>query len=440
MDPLRRVDWFPLGLCALAQLWAVASASLWSLALWVPNFDPSEYRPLCIWVPGLSPAQRRICLRHRDHVAHVAEGVHLALSECRHQFQGKRWNCTVPGAEDALDLVAKSGKGSERARHIHSHLRCPTASPRHSSRPRAARDVRGRPKRPPRYPDGNRLRSGPVPGCGSLASLLLTLLARLLGVPDVPPALVRSPGWELSPAARAAAASELRAPTPPIRGLSFRRAAEPIVRSPGKSRERGLSLNRRRFPYHLLGVFSPKTPSHTGLAAPSPADGAGFTHDAPLGVSPGSREAAFVSAVTAAGVAHAVARACRQGALQGACSWVVPHAMKLPPDARRGGSGDDVEYGYQFAKWFVDAGDHNRGSGQGGESLAMNLHNNEAGRLAVYNLAYMGCKCHVLFGTCMLKICWQQLADFRSVGNFLKVSSRLQVMRLHPEEVSVGWE
>ncbi|XP_075917088.1 protein Wnt-5b-like [Petromyzon marinus] len=258
MDPLRRVDWFPLGLCALAQLWAVASASLWSLALWAPNFDPSEYRPLCIWVPGLSPAQRRICLRHRDHVAHVAEGVHLALSECRHQFQGKRWNCTVPGAEDALDLVAES------------------------------------------------------------------------------------------------------------------------------------------------------------------ADGAGFTHDAPLGVSPGSREAAFVSAVTAAGVAHAVARACRQGALQGACSWVVPHAMKLPPDARRGGSGDDVEYGYQFAKWFVDAGDHNRGSGQGGESLAMNLHNNEAGRLAVYNLAYMGCKCHVLFGTCMLKICWQQLADFRSVGNFLK--------------------
>ncbi|XP_075917900.1 protein Wnt-5b-like [Petromyzon marinus] len=258
MDPLRRVDWFPLGLCALAQLWAVASASLWSLALWAPNFDPSEYRPLCIWVPGLSPAQRRICLRHRDHVAHVAEGVHLALSECRHQFQGKRWNCTVPGAEDALDLVAES------------------------------------------------------------------------------------------------------------------------------------------------------------------ADGAGFTHDAPLGVSPGSREAAFVSAVTAAGVAHVVARACRQGALQGACSWVVPHAMKLPPDARRGGSGDDVEYGYQFAKWFVDAGDHNRGSGQGGESLAMNLHNNEAGRLAVYNLAYMGCKCHVLFGTCMLKICWQQLADFRSVGNFLK--------------------
>ncbi|XP_075917560.1 protein Wnt-5b-like [Petromyzon marinus] len=258
MDPLRRVDWFPLGLCALAQLWAVASASLWSLALWAPNFDPSEYRPLCIWVPGLSPAQRRICLRHRDHVAHVAEGVHLALSECRHQFQGKRWNCTVPGAEDALDLVAES------------------------------------------------------------------------------------------------------------------------------------------------------------------ADGAGFTHDAPLGVSPGSREAAFVSAVTTAGVAHVVARACRQGALQGACSWVVPHAMKLPPDARRGGSGDDVEYGYQFTKWFVDAGDHNRGSGQGGESLAMNLHNNEAGRLAVYNLAYMGCKCHVLFGTCMLKICWQQLADFRSVGNFLK--------------------
>ncbi|XP_061437270.1 protein Wnt-5a-like [Lethenteron reissneri] len=38
----------------------------------------------------------------------------------------------------------------------------------------------------------------------------------------------------------------------------------------------------------------------------------------------------------------------------------------------------------------------------------------------------MDCKCHLLFGRCMLKICWQQLADFHQVGNLLKpVNERL---------------
>lgn len=50
----------------------------------------------------------------------------------------------------------------------------------------------------------------------------------------------------------------------------------------------------------------------------------------------------------------------------------------------------------------------------------MNLQNNEAGRRAVYNLADVACKCHGVSGSCSLKTCWLQLADFRKVGDLLK--------------------
>ncbi|XP_061437559.1 protein Wnt-5a-like [Lethenteron reissneri] len=85
-----------LGLCAFAQLGAVASAAWWSLALWTPRVDPSTHPLLlCSMAPGLSPTQRQICQQQPHFMKLVAEGVQLAISEYRHQFQAKRSNWTT---------------------------------------------------------------------------------------------------------------------------------------------------------------------------------------------------------------------------------------------------------------------------------------------------------------------------------------------------------
>ncbi|CAN0108847.1 unnamed protein product [Lampetra fluviatilis] len=148
----------------------------------------------------------------------------------------------------------------------------------------------------------------------------------------------------------------------------------------------------------------------------------------------GSREAAFAFAVSSAGVAHAVSRACREGDLATCGCSRAARPAALPRDWLWGGCGDNAEYGYRFAREFVDARERERGGGGGGAGggggggrsspeyarAVMNLHNNEAGRRAVYSLADVACKCHGVSGSCSLKTCWLQLADFRRVGDRLK--------------------
>ncbi|KAL4226319.1 Protein Wnt-5b [Mactra antiquata] len=136
-----------------------------------------------------------------------------------------------------------------------------------------------------------------------------------------------------------------------------------------------------------------------------------------------SREAAFTHAISAAGVIHAISRSCREGDL---ASCGCSRAMR-PKDLNRdyiwGGCGDNIEYGYRFAKAFVDVREKEKNHPRHSEALSrmlMNLHNNEAGRRAVYNYAKVACKCHGVSGSCSLKTCWQQLPTFREIGERLK--------------------
>ncbi|GBM55238.1 Protein Wnt-5a [Araneus ventricosus] len=136
-----------------------------------------------------------------------------------------------------------------------------------------------------------------------------------------------------------------------------------------------------------------------------------------------SREAAFAHAIAAAGVVHTVSRGCRDGQLSNCGCSRAMRPKNLHRDWIWGGCGDNIEYGYRFTEGFVDVRErevnHPRGSREQGRKL-MNLHNNEAGRRAVIRKVRVTCKCHGVSGSCSLVTCWQQLAPFREVGDYLK--------------------
>ncbi|KAI9538368.1 protein Wnt-6 [Gymnodraco acuticeps] len=138
------------------------------------------------------------------------------------------------------------------------------------------------------------------------------------------------------------------------------------------------------------------------------------------------RETAFVYAITAAGVTHAVTQACSMGdLLQCGCEATRNRAppeqssSSPPGDGVKwewGGCGDDVEFGYEKSKQFMDA---KRRRGKSDIRTLIDLHNNEAGRLAVKLYMRTECKCHGLSGSCTLRTCWKKMPHFREVGDRL---------------------
>lgn len=138
----------------------------------------------------------------------------------------------------------------------------------------------------------------------------------------------------------------------------------------------------------------------------------------------GSRETSFAHSISAAGVVHAVARACREGQLSNCGCSRAPRPKTMHKDWIWGGCGDNIEYGYRFAETFIDVKEKEKtASSQTAKEEArklMNLHNNGAGRRAVIRKTKVTCKCHGVSGSCSLVTCWQQLPTFREVGDFLK--------------------
>ncbi|XP_034417598.1 protein Wnt-6 [Cyclopterus lumpus] len=138
------------------------------------------------------------------------------------------------------------------------------------------------------------------------------------------------------------------------------------------------------------------------------------------------RETAFVYAITAAGVTHAVTQACSMGDLllcgcEATRNRAPPRPSSSSPAGDEvkwewGGCGDDVEFGYEKSKQFMDA---KRRRGKSDIRTLIDLHNNEAGRLAVKLYMRTECKCHGLSGSCTLRTCWKKMPHFREVGDRL---------------------
>ncbi|XP_066977927.1 protein Wnt-4-like [Macrobrachium rosenbergii] len=127
-----------------------------------------------------------------------------------------------------------------------------------------------------------------------------------------------------------------------------------------------------------------------------------------------SREKAYVYAISAAGVAYSVTRACSRGELtECGCD----ERIRQRPTRGRwewGGCSEDLRFGEYFSKEFVDA----RESRSTADGL-MNLHNNEAGRRAIRKEMELVCKCHGVSGSCSMRVCWRRIRSFRNIGDSL---------------------
>jgi len=137
-------------------------------------------------------------------------------------------------------------------------------------------------------------------------------------------------------------------------------------------------------------------------------------------VSPGTREASFVHAISSAGVAHAVTRSCSSGELEN-CGCDRSLRGMSPEGFQWSGCSDNVDFGVTFSRTFVDAQDRRKSRKNPKSPISlMNLHNNEAGRKLLEKNMKVECKCHGVSGSCELKTCWRSLASFRMIGAMLK--------------------
>uniref|UniRef100_A0A2K6JP52 Protein Wnt n=1 Tax=Rhinopithecus bieti TaxID=61621 RepID=A0A2K6JP52_RHIBE len=108
-------------------------------------------------------------------------------------------------------------------------------------------------------------------------------------------------------------------------------------------------------------------------------------------VTQGTREAAFVYAISSAGVAFAVTRACSSGELEKCGCDRTVHGVS-PQGFQWSGCSDNIAYGVAFSQSFVDVRERSKGASS--SRALMNLHNNEAGRKAILTHMRVECKCH----------------------------------------------
>lgn len=122
--------------------------------------------------------------------------------------------------------------------------------------------------------------------------------------------------------------------------------------------------------------------------------------------SSGCRETAFVFAITSAGVTHAVARSCSEGAIE-SCTCDYRRRGPGGPDWHWGGCSDNVEFGRMFTREFVDSSERGRDL-----RYLTNLHNNEAGRVVslsglslmltvVQSLTFFAAPCRLCLQRCV---------------------------------------
>lgn len=130
-----------------------------------------------------------------------------------------------------------------------------------------------------------------------------------------------------------------------------------------------------------------------------------------------NRERSFLNAIVAAGLAHAMTKACSQGELPGECSC----DKRIRSRNNKGkiewiGCSDDIDFGSKFSRDFTD----NLDSSESESSSMIDSHNYEVGRRVFKSTTDITCTCQDGdTGLCAAKRCWRHLGSFSDVGDEL---------------------
>ncbi|KAK9968401.1 hypothetical protein ABG768_002729 [Culter alburnus] len=133
----------------------------------------------------------------------------------------------------------------------------------------------------------------------------------------------------------------------------------------------------------------------------------------------GTRESAFVYALSAAAISHTIARACTSGDLRLCSCGPIPGEIP-EPGYRWGGCADNLHYGLLMGSKFSDAPMKLKKKSGSHANKLMHLHNSEVGRQALRDALVMKCKCHGVSGSCSIRTCWRGLQDLKDIAMDLK--------------------
>ncbi|KAJ6663197.1 hypothetical protein lerEdw1_010333 [Lerista edwardsae] len=132
----------------------------------------------------------------------------------------------------------------------------------------------------------------------------------------------------------------------------------------------------------------------------------------------GTRESAFVYALSAAAITHSIARACGLGQLP-LCSCGATPSEEPQPDFRWGGCGDNLRFGLHLGSAIADGPVKSHKMGTRASRL-VDLHNNAVGRQVLTDSLDTKCQCHGVSGSCSVKTCWKSLRNLADTALELK--------------------
>ncbi|CAF0964130.1 unnamed protein product [Adineta ricciae] len=130
----------------------------------------------------------------------------------------------------------------------------------------------------------------------------------------------------------------------------------------------------------------------------------------------GTKESAYIHALTSAGIAYTITKACSTGRLSSCGCDMSMKEKTTNGSIRWAGCSDNVLFGSELGRKFVNLRERvtkNRTS-------LLNVHNNQVGIRMILESVDRQCKCHGVSGSCEFKTCWRSLRSFTQIAKQLK--------------------